>query len=55
MLDPQHVHPQTGYGVYFPEVRIQPRVAPSRFLRIRCKAPAVVNVIPWVLWAEPSI
>lgn len=53
-LDPQHVHPQTGYSVYFPEVRIQPRVAPSRFLRIRCKAPATVNVIPWILWAEPA-
>ena len=55
MLDSQHVHPQAGYGVYFPEVRNQPRVAPSRFLRIRCKAPAIVNVIPWILWAEPSV
>lgn len=55
MLDAQLVHPQAGYGVYFPEVRVQPRVAASRFLRIRCNAPANVNVIPWVLWAEPAI
>lgn len=54
-LDAVHVHPQTGYGVYFPEVRVQPRVAVSRFLKIRCKAPAGVNVLPWIIWAEPSI
>lgn len=54
-LDVQHVHPQTGYGVFFPEVRWQPRVAPSRFLKIRCKAPAIVNVIPWIIWTEPAI
>ena len=54
-LDAEHVHPQSGYGVYFPEVRVQPRVAASRFLKIRCKAAASVNVLPWILWAEPSI
>lgn len=53
-LDPQHVHPQTGYGVWFPEGR-QPRIAASRFLKIRCKAPAAVNVIPWVVWDEPAV
>lgn len=54
-LDAVHIHPQAGYGVYFPEVRIQPKVAVSRFLKIRCKAAASVNVLPWILWAEPSI
>jgi hypothetical protein len=54
-LDAQHVHPQSGYGVYFPEVRVQPRVAVSRCLRIRCTAPAGVNVLPWILWDEPAI
>ncbi len=55
MLDMQHVHPQSGYAVWFPEVRIQPRVAASSFLRLRCKAPAGVNVLPWIVWAEPAI
>ena len=55
MLDAQHVHPQAGYGIIWPEVRWQPRVAPSRFVRLRCKAPAIVNVIPWCMWTEPSI
>jgi hypothetical protein len=55
LLDSQHVHPQSGYGVWFPEVRIQPRVPVNTILRIRCKAPAGVNVLPWIVWAEPSI
>jgi hypothetical protein len=57
-LDSQHVHPQSGYGVFWPEVRIQPKcgaAAAARFVRIRCTAAAGVNVIPWCLWAEPSI
>ena len=55
VLDQQHVHPQSSYGVYFPEVRVQPRVAASRCLRIRCTAAAGVNVQPWILWSEPAI
>lgn len=54
LIDAQHVHPQTGYGVWFPEGR-QPRISVSAFLRIRCKAPAIVNVIPWVVWDEPAV
>lgn len=54
-FDSQHVHPQTGYGVFWPEVRIQPRVKGGLFVRIRCKAPAIVNVIPWLIWSEPAI
>ena len=53
-LDAQHVHPQAGYGVWFPEGSRR-RVGPSRFLRIRCQAPAGVNVIPCLWWAEPSV
>ena len=54
-LDAQHVHPQSGYGIWFPDMDRMPRVAASRFLRIRCKAPAIVNVLPWIIWAEPSL
>jgi len=55
IFDSQHVHPQAGYGVFFPEVRWQPKVPVSKFVRLRCKAPAGVNVIPWILWTEPGI
>ena len=53
MFDAEHTHPQAGYSVWFPEA-VRPRVKPSRFLRIRVKAPAIVNVIPWIVWAEPA-
>lgn len=53
-LDAGHTHPQAGYGVWFPE-GCRPRVGASRFLRIRCQAPANVNVIPEVWWAEPAV
>jgi hypothetical protein len=53
-FDAQHVHPQAGYGIIWPE-SFQPRVPISRSVRIRCRAPAAVNVIPWILWAEPAV
>lgn len=53
-IDQQHVHPQAGYGVWFPDGSRR-RVGPSRFLRIRCLAPAAVNVIPAVYWTEPAL
>ncbi len=53
ILDGQNVHPQTGYGVWFPELR-RPRVKPSRFLRIRALFSVDVNGIPWVLYEEPA-
>jgi hypothetical protein len=53
-FDAQFVHPQAGYGVWFGE-GIRPRVASSRFLRVRCQAPAAVDVQPWVVWAEPAV
>jgi hypothetical protein len=52
--DAQHTHPQAGYGIWFPEGSRR-RVGPSRFLRIRCQAPAAVNVIPAIWWAEPAV
>jgi hypothetical protein len=57
-LDQQHVHPQSGYGVYWPGIDHQPKcgnATAARFVKIRCKAAAGVNVLPWILWAEPSI
>ena len=54
-FDAQHVHPQAGYGILWPEEIHQPKVPVSKFVRIRCRAAAVVNVIPWVMFAEPSI
>jgi hypothetical protein len=53
-IDQQHIHPQAGYGVWFPD-DARRRVGPSRFLRIRCLAPANVNVIPAIWWAEPAV
>lgn len=53
-LDAGHTHPQAGYGLWFPDDN-RPRVAASTFLRIRCLAPAGVNVIPEVWWAEPAV
>jgi len=54
MIDAGHVHPQAGYGIMFTHPLVS-RVAPSRFVRIRCRAPAAVNVIPELFWAEPAI
>ena len=53
-IDAQHVHPQAGYGVWFPEGSRR-KVGTSRFLRIRCLAQAAVNVIPVIYWAEPAL
>lgn len=53
ILDPQIVHPQTGYAVWFPE-RFRPRVKASRFLRIRAEFAVDVNSLPWILWEEPA-
>jgi hypothetical protein len=54
ILDAQEVHPQSGYGVWFPSLqqRVPPRVKVSKFLRIRTTAPAGVNCIPWIVWDE---
>ena len=53
ILDAQAVHPQGAYGVFFPEGR-RPRIAVSRFLRIRTTYTVTVNCIPWILFEEPA-
>lgn len=51
IIDSQLVNIQTGYAVWFaPDAR--PRVAVSRFLRVRANSPAGVNVIPWIVGRE---
>jgi hypothetical protein len=54
-FDAQHVHPQTGYAVMWQSEIHQPRIPVSKFVRVRCQAPAAVNVIPWIMWAEPAL
>lgn len=57
-IDAQHVHPQSGYGVFWPTPETQPKCgapAAARFLRVRCTAAAIVNVLPWIIWTEPAI
>jgi hypothetical protein len=51
IIDLQSVHPQTGYGVWFPADR-RPRIAVSRFLRIRAHFSVTVNALPWIVWTE---
>lgn len=50
-LDPQAVHPQVGYSVWFDK---GPLVKASRFLRIRTTFDVDINCIPWVIWEEPA-
>lgn len=53
VIDPQEVHPQTGYGIMFPEGR-RPKIAVSRVLRLRALFAADVSSLPWILWEEPA-
>lgn len=53
VIDPQEIHPQTGYGVWFPEGR-RPKVAVSRFLRLRTLFAVDVACLPWVVFEEPA-
>lgn len=57
VIDQQHVYPQSGYAVWYPQTTAgnSPRIPPSTFLRVRCKFPAIVNVLPWVVWSEPAV
>lgn len=56
VFDQQHVHPQSGYGVWY-AYPTAPSCGTSgaTYVRIRCKAPVAVNVIPWLVWKEPAI
>jgi hypothetical protein len=51
LLDAQEVHPQTGYAVWYPPTD-RPRVAVSRFLRVRVNFTVAVSCLPWVIWSE---
>lgn len=51
LLDAQEVHPQSGYSVWFP-ADSRPRVAISRFLRLRTNFAVAISCLPWVVWDE---
>ena len=53
ILDPQLVHPQAGYAIWFPE-RAPILVKASQFLRIRTDFSVDINAIPWIVWEEPA-
>lgn len=54
MLDAQFIHPESGYGIWWPEGH-RPKVSPSSFLRMRLNAQAAVSCIPWIVWKEPAV
>jgi hypothetical protein len=53
IIDPQQVHPQTGYAVWFLP-GMQPRVESSsaRFLRLRANFSVNIDGVPWIVWDE---
>lgn len=53
IIDPQQVHPQTGYSVWFAQGE-QPRVesTSARFLRIRANFSVNIDGVPWIVWDE---
>ena len=51
LLDAQEVHPQTGYAVWYPADQ-RPRIAVSRFLRVRTNFDSAISCLPWVIWDE---
>lgn len=53
ILDGEEVHPQSGYSLWFPDNK-RPRVAVSRFLRIRTLFGITVNCVPWIIFEEPA-
>ncbi len=53
IIDPQHIHPQTGYSIWFPDSAL-PKVKASRFLRIRTNFAVTINGVPWIAWREPA-
>jgi hypothetical protein len=52
-LDAQEVHPQSGYGVWFPEGR-RPVVKAGRFVVVRVLFTVSISCLPWVVWEEPA-
>lgn len=51
LLDSAEVHPQTGYGIWFPQDS-RPEVGVSRFLRLRVTGAVSVSCLPWIVWDE---
>lgn len=51
IIDMQEVHPQSGYGVWFPAHAL-PEVAVSRFVRVRVNFAVAVNCLPWIVFQE---
>jgi hypothetical protein len=55
VFDPQKIHPQTGYSVWFPD-SLRPMcglVASARYLRLRVnQITTAYNLVPWVAWSE---
>ena len=51
LLDSEEVHPQSGYGVWFPS-DARPYVNVSRFLRVRVSFSVSVSCLPWIVWQE---
>lgn len=51
LLDAQEVHPQSGYGVWYPADN-RPRIAVSRFLRVRVSFAVAISCLPWIVWDE---
>lgn len=54
-FDSERVHPQTGYGVWFPsDARPECGLAGSaRYVRVRVNAvTAAYNLVPWICWEE---
>ena len=51
LVDVQEVHPQTGYGVWFPN-DCRPEVALSRFLRLRTSFSVSISALPYIVFAE---
>lgn len=51
MFDSQEVHPQSGYGVWFPQ-DARPEVTVSRYLRLRVNFAVAISCLPWIAWSE---
>lgn len=51
MLDAQEIHPQNGYGLWWPSDS-RPDIAVSRFVRLRVVASVSISCLPWIAWDE---
>lgn len=51
LLDSQEVHPQSGYGLWWPSDG-RPVIGVSRFLRLRVNFAVAVSCLPWIVWDE---